>query len=852
MGDLKRKLAELEEICGKLESTLQKTSSSEGGGKIGDMLKELDSRKKFQKTTKKLMNSMRMTNAFGGGSKKGGSQGSMFGGGKAAKVEGEGEGEGEGEVDKIVDKVVVVEKVVDVDAINILKQEMELKVQQEAHEAKQKLEKLQNEQAKLRADAKSEKEAAEKKLSEMQAKLEAQLAVQREEGQQKSKSAADEADELRQKQTILLEDMKLSEEKRVALELRLKEEAKNAELERKQELSRKQQQFDDDLNKMAIQNEEKLKQMAAEQHKSSHKSSIIGKIGNFGTKNLMNKKLGEKDEKIASAEKEAEELKIELSRLKLKSEAEDTKKQVEKEKEEENEFGKGLAASEKAQLVKELLIQRKGMENMASQGSSVAKRRTMEVSEQINKLRKDLEDYGGWKPAILLSGGSVDLEFDLEPWPMKQQVEILLTMKKFLEKKVTEEAKEASKAFFEVDGKRELLEKSLNKSEKNVEKQRSTVLKLRHELEELENRMKAGEEKSRIEAEKLDNMTNKGGAGGELTKDELQGYVRGLKREQYRERLAVSELLRVIDEFYHGVGELTIDREEGEILDRLIEEQVELEIKGGGNNEAIMESRVEEIGAVGRPIAVLLQGEEGRRKIDRGKFGLSTRKGSGTPPGKKREIIQPQPRGSRNMRPKTAPGGRKNEKLAKLRQQKKLYDNKLPPPLKKTPDLMAEELATVSLIPFVLAKKKAIPMLAKFLDRRILLGKNWRDFEGHLSQLDHLDKIETLAKNANRKLLHHQKEVGHLDGYLNGLLKGSVEADEGEIERYSNECMSRTQHANQSLLDYNESVLKKTAILEGTNSRLLRPQSAVPLFVSRGEYFETKMLNSNPNPIKYK
>ena len=54
--------------------------------------------------------------------------------------------------------------------------------------------------------------------------------------------------------------------------------------------------------------------------------------------------------------------------------------------------------------------------------------------------------------------------------------------------------------------------------------------------------------------------------------------------------------------------------------------------------------------------------------------------------------------------------------------------------------------------------------------------------------------------------------------------------------------MKFTQKASSSLLDYNEAVMRKAALTSGGGGgglgNVVRPVSAVPLFVSRGEYLE--------------
>ena len=75
--ELKRKVADLEEICGKLEDTLKRTSSRALGSGVNDMITQLENRKNLKTKAKKVLNMVRL----GGGTGIGG----MFGKGNGSE-----------------------------------------------------------------------------------------------------------------------------------------------------------------------------------------------------------------------------------------------------------------------------------------------------------------------------------------------------------------------------------------------------------------------------------------------------------------------------------------------------------------------------------------------------------------------------------------------------------------------------------------------------------------------------------------------------------------------------------------------------------------------------------------------
>ena len=259
------------------------------------------------------------------------------------------------------------------------------------------------------------------------------------------------------------------------------------------------------------------------------------------------RKAKEAEEMVEKVKREAEEEKARfIAEQKALAEEEARKKaELEAKKKKEaaqDEFGKGMENSKKAQLIKSMLNQQKDLHPMVEAGNASAVKKVDELQKKIDKLRKDLQNYGGWKSALYLSGGSVDLEFDLEPWPQKQVVAILQEMRKYLIKAMKEEKDAAGKAFREMDYKNLELEDSLRKSDRVVEKLRSQLSRLRSEIEKAE-----AEAAGKIEEERA--MQRKGGTGDaeEMGREALLLELKRLQRQMYRERLGVNELLQSLD-----------------------------------------------------------------------------------------------------------------------------------------------------------------------------------------------------------------------------------------------------------------------------------------------------------------
>jgi len=184
-------------------------------------------------------------------------------------------------------------------------------------------------------------------------------------------------------------------------------------------------------------------------------------------------------------------------------------------------------------------------------GNKTATKKHEELQKKIKKLKRDLEDYDGWKKDLFLSGGSVDLEFDLDPLPMKQQVEVLKKTKEWLIKHVAEEKGHAGKAFQEVDLRCVEVEGDLMRREREVERLKGQIEKLRAEIKRKEEEIKEKEKDDTMVGAIVENES----VSKEQRIENLKQQLKQLQRKTYRERLAVNELLSGLN----GLGDCVVD-----------------------------------------------------------------------------------------------------------------------------------------------------------------------------------------------------------------------------------------------------------------------------------------------------
>jgi len=908
ISDQKRRIGELEEICAKLESTLQKTSSAEGGDKISGMLKALKSREKFQKTTKRLMTTLKMAKSFPG---TGGGAGIFGGAGKLKKVE---EPDPDSEDNKAKGEVLELKAKAERDELErkakAERDELELKAKADRDELERK---AKAERDELERKAEKEKEELVKEMEAKQASFEENRKRELEESQQLmrdmeekmkqkmekelavfKKKQAELEEEAKEKPSILAEAekekqdamqlmmakekelqnamRKTQEEMEMALRKKqMEQEAAMAKAKEEQEVAmrkakeeqeaalakikeeqaaallRAKEEQEDALKEQKEKQAAAIRRAKAEQKAAGEKelksANLFGKMNAFGQKAAANKKLNAAEAEITKLKQEKED--------REKAEREREKEKSKKEKE-LAEISKGLSAPQIINLIKVLLAQRKDLEKSTAK-IAIAKREDLSVS--IDKLRSSLNMMGGWREVLYLESGGIDLEFDLEPWSEVDQVKVLQEIKSHLQKRIAKEATEAASAFFEVDQKRDHLLKERNKNDQLIERQRAQVVQLKDELAKLIARSEQEKIFAKEQAEQMESSTVGNVKTEELTRDELLKRMKSLQREKYRERLAVNELLKSVDDFYAGVGSLCIDESEDELLDKLIAEAAIDEVgqfptaPQQENTEQALMSEVNNVERI--DIGGLLNNQNhnhknnnselGRQILNRKQYQLSRKTG---PAKKKREILQPE--STPSLRPQTAPGvsgkgsikAQKNSKLVSLLRRKKQSQ---PPKTKASPDLCGDEFKDVSILPFLMAKKKSLGVLYKYLDRRLLFGKDFKTFEEKLKNVEDFDKIHDMARNANSKLVHHQREIVQLNTYLEQLLKKKQDEVIERVEVFSNTMLQYSGNASKSLLDYNESVLSNAA------KGLGRPSSAVPLFVSRGEYLENMTPHTRNN-----
>ncbi|GMH49933.1 hypothetical protein TL16_g00654 [Triparma laevis f. inornata] len=930
VGTLKRKVADLEEICGKLEDTLKRTATSAVGSGVMDMISQLEGRKKLQNATKKINKLMGMGLLGNGGGKK--KAGGIFGGLSGSKgalpvlkkeeekadennEEKKEEGGGEGgasvisedamsgsqvDADKIKAETELAQKKLEKEerakAKQIEAEEAQKKMDEEAAAAIAEAEKQQKlaEEAALKAaemqkqhDEEIEKrvrEETERKIAEEHEKMEEALKQQQEELEAHAeeerlkmkeklkaelasqaaalaaKTAAEahnqansEIEKLQaqmkaqqekaQVEKKALEDLaehekKELEEEHVSLQKHIEEENKlKAQLEEAMKAQKEAEEVkvgSEKLKAEAEEMEKKAAMMAAEsqrvakeaqesaakakadaeafveeEKKNAKKMSMMQKIGMMGKdshaaklarENKLvleeaQKKAKEAEEMIARVKREAEEEKakwIEEQR-KLK-EAEEGKKREEemkrKKKEAEGEeFGKGIETSKKAQLIKSMLNQQKDLMPMVGKNNAAAMKKVAELQKKIDKLRKDLENYGGWKNALYLSGGSVDLEFDLEPWPQKQIIAILKEMKGYLVKAMKEEKNASAKAFREVDHKNMELGDGLKKSERTNEKLRQQMARLRGEMDRVEEDKKKREAEEQM-MEMQSGGTEGGKKAGEMGKEELMEEIKKMRRQAYRERLGVSELLKGLDKLSDSVGELCVSGVGANIVADEEEEVDEVARERGGEKA--------------RSLLVQTSDSESRKVVNGGVYSLSKRaaefggvRGKGGEKGGRGVGPETTERSGIGGVPRTfgsavpAPGGVKRVKGEA-------------PRLKHTPDLMGETHVGKSMLPYLVTKKKQMTLLSKFLGKRILFGENLKEYSDRVKNLNNLDKVESLAKLANSKLVEHQGAAMKLQKYLDEIFETVDREMSEEAETYHALKMKEMGNASKPMLKWAE------------------------------------------------
>ena len=543
IGELKRRIADLEEICGKLEDTLKRTSSKAVGSGVTDMIAQLENRNKFKKKAKKILTAVKMGGGGGFGSKKkGGGIAAAFGAKKPPegqplkstaddenekqKDDNEKSSQVKNEEQKETEQLPSASPISETENSTVDAARLEQKIRSELEvtlraEVEERLrvemeEELRKKKQQLHEEASTHRAALEKKhadeLEAEGAKRSAELELERKKElealAQKERAAAGdvasmiekmkmtekraaEAEETEKKNRsaalaskLLLAGKEIHAEKKVKhmeemltqAQDEIERARREAEADRGmliQKLEEVLAQNQDEIKRVKMEAqmeaEVKMKEMTAQNRDEIERIKADAEVDKRRSEHTMEEIVAQNKEEIervkADAKAERDDLLQEVERTKRviaeemnekkrasEEEARNKERQAIKQKADNmDNYGKGLEASQKAAMIKDLLNQQRDLKVFADAGNKMASKKVHDFEKKICKLRSDLENYGGWKNALILSGGSVDLEFDLEPWPQKQQVEILKMKKEWLIKVMKEEKDAAGKAFREVD-----------------------------------------------------------------------------------------------------------------------------------------------------------------------------------------------------------------------------------------------------------------------------------------------------------------------------------------------------------------------------------------------------------------
>jgi len=86
------------------------------------------------------------------------------------------------------------------------------------------------------------------------------------------------------------------------------------------------------------------------------------------------------------------------------------------------------------------------------QSNQLAKKQSKHTMKKMStlmakqeSLEKKIKESGGWKTLLYMNSGKCDLNFDLKPWSLSDQVDILKEMKEFLERELEDEIYESAK-----------------------------------------------------------------------------------------------------------------------------------------------------------------------------------------------------------------------------------------------------------------------------------------------------------------------------------------------------------------------------------------------------------------------
>lgn len=214
------------------------------------------------------------------------------------------------------------------------------------------------------------------------------------------------------------------------------------------------------------------------------------------------------------------------------------------------------------------------------------------------------------------------------------------------------------------------------------------------------------------------------------SKEGVLEELKQVKRQRYRERLAVSELLGGLDMLSDRVVDLCASQDGMQVVMEATEAE-----EGGVDNFV----------ASGMSHLHVKSSDSERRVLVNSKdFALSgkgTRSSGGMAvPEVARTITGGSPNSAwtlKAMMGTAAMSGESSKSKTTVHRdgnEKKKGKRGDAPRLKHTPNLMDEKYGVVSMLPYIIGKKKQMKILSKFLSKRILFGSKLKDYSEKVSE----------------------------------------------------------------------------------------------------------------------
>jgi hypothetical protein len=161
------------------------------------------------------------------------------------------------------------------------------------------------------------------------------------------------------------------------------------------------------------------------------------------------------------------------------------------------------------------------------------------------------------------------------------------------------------------------------------------------------------------------------------------------------------------------------------------------------------------------------------------------------------------------------------------------------------PDLMDKTNMKISVLPLLVDFAKDFIPLKKTVHNRILFGEHWKNYEDQLDpSLHNVAYIETLARNANDKLINHQHREKQLDTYLSTLLRRAETNDLEKLESANVRSFTITRSGPDEFLKWADS---RAARSKATESVRPRSSSGITLFTKNYQQIE---MGRSQHPLK--